>query len=434
MEHGIMPRRKKEPERPPLYTRIFNDLIDQNLPPVLHMTLERLHRWADRGTGRVKMCSGRLLETITNHQWGYEAYKDALNVLEEAGYIVREMKRGSHSSYPVLISNYWGVKDGKPIGKINARKVHPPDEILARQVPRKSRAKSSASANASASSGVTPPEATPEAPPEAAHEVALKSSRSSRSSLNSGKVVESEEQKLQDVQAAAAQPSPAASSILKPITATAGKAERLARRWWVIQGGRKDQVDSVKSWSHQFEGLLRIYPDLEECLYFLWNCDKFWGKNNKAQPMLRYGGGGDSVETFLVPRLLLPDYDPKSLWHNFARFRSRMETKGKALGTFPADLPALPEPSVPASAKSPRPAPRPTPARPRQREGFAPDDRVEEPQSHEAPPPPLTPNWDDEDSVAERRRKEKEWEEAEEMELAEMMRRDYAAKMKWPKK
>jgi hypothetical protein len=49
--------KKAKREREPLYTRIHNDLIDLNLRPLLHMTLERLHRWADRETGIVKICS-----------------------------------------------------------------------------------------------------------------------------------------------------------------------------------------------------------------------------------------------------------------------------------------------------------------------------------------------------------------------------------------
>jgi hypothetical protein len=86
-----MPRPKKEPEREPLYARMHFDLIDANLPPLLHMTLERLHRWAKWETGIVPMCSGHQLETITDHQWSYDAYKDALQILELAGYIITLM-------------------------------------------------------------------------------------------------------------------------------------------------------------------------------------------------------------------------------------------------------------------------------------------------------------------------------------------------------
>ena len=177
--------KKAKREREPLYTRMHNDLIDLNLPPLLHMTLERLHRWADRETGIVKICSGHWMETTCDHQWGYDAYKDALLILEKAGRIVRLMTPGSHKTFMVRISNYWAVKDGKSIGMINRHEILPLDEVLALMPPRKSRAMSWLSTKPEPSGGVTPPEAPPEAPLEAPPEAPLKDSRSSISSLGS---------------------------------------------------------------------------------------------------------------------------------------------------------------------------------------------------------------------------------------------------------
>ncbi len=173
--------KKAKRAREPLYTRMHNDLIDQNLPPLLHMTLERLHRWADRETGTVKICSGHWMETTCDRQWGYDAYKDALLILEKAGRIVRLMTPGSHKTFSVRISNYWAVKDGKSIGMINRHEILPLDEVLASLPPRKSRAKSSPSTEPESSGGVTPPESPLEAPPEAPPEAPLKDSRSSMS-------------------------------------------------------------------------------------------------------------------------------------------------------------------------------------------------------------------------------------------------------------
>ncbi|MGA3168967.1 MAG: hypothetical protein ABSF14_22935 [Terriglobia bacterium] len=355
--------KKAKREREPLYTRIHNDLIDLNLPPLLHMTLERLHRWADRETGIVKMCSGHWMETTCDHQWGYDAYKDALLILEKAGYIVRLMTPGSHSTFRIKISNYWAVRDGKSIGMINRHEILPLDGVLALMPPKKSRAKSSLSTKPESSGGITPPETPPESPLETPPETPLKDSRSSMSSLGSEIEVGHDKQ----LKAVSAVP-PAAVMTASPLRTKKAesadglpgetkpvvlpKAEVLARNWWVIQGKRKDQIESIPTWATRFQGLLDTYPDLEPALVYWWNQDPWWGKGKgNTHPMLRYESDGDSLDWF-ESKLDVPEDQFKSLWWLFRRYEKRLKKNKKPLPLFPVELPVVPTPVPVAKAKA----------------------------------------------------------------------------------
>jgi hypothetical protein len=390
--------KKAEREREPLYTRMHNDLIDENLPPLLHMTIERLHRWANRETGVVKMCSGHWLETTCDHQWGCDAYKDALLILEKAGRIVRLMTPGSHKTFRVKISNYWAVKDGKSIGMINRHEVLPLDEVLALMPPRKSRAKSSLSTKPGPSGGVTPPEAPPDAP--------LKDSRSSMSSLSSKNEV-GHDRLLKAV--SAVPPAAVVTASLLQTTKNAEsadvppgetqpavlpKAEMLARYWWTIQGKRKDQVESIPAWSTRFRGLLDTYPDLEPALVYWWNQDPWWGKpQTNPHPMLRYESDGDSLDWFET-KLDVPEDQFKSLWWLFRRYENRLKKNKKPLPLLPVELPVAPTPVPVAKAKvlsTPPTPPAPPVAPPRPSSDDIIEDIDDLPESSlvpVAPPPP----------------------------------------------
>jgi len=140
------------------------------------------------------------------------------------------------------------------------------------------------------------------------------------------------------------------------------KAEVLARNWWVIQGERKDQIESIPSWTVRFERLLGLYEDLEPALVYWWNQDLWWGKGEgNTHPMLRYESDGDSLDWFET-KLDVPEDKFKSLWWLFRRYEKRLKKNKKPLPFFPVEPPVVPTPA-PVAKVLPIPPTPPGPPR-----------------------------------------------------------------------
>jgi hypothetical protein len=234
---------------------------------------------------------------------------------------------------------------------------------MAKLPKRQSRARSSESTKNTPSGGVTPLEA----PPEVTLEVLLTSSNRSKcisSSSSSTNQVGGKVQAMQDKQDEHLHLSYLKAEEQKARSAT--QAEKLAANWWKIQGEKPDQIQFVSSWKDKFDNLLSIHDDLEECIYWEWYRDKFWGCLGDNPGMkLRYESEGDSMD-YLEAKLNLPGEDNRSLWHNFLSVKDRYQKKHKKLPVFPEELPVIPDPpSVVPKPKPVKPAPPAPPSPPK---------------------------------------------------------------------